>query len=399
MEKVKGYKSLKWRLLPYMFGMLVVAFAGVMAIGLTANKIQDMAHEAYGKSEIKFYYETVDVEGEKAYLGVGYDSAFKNSKYGLYYKLADAGQVILGVLWVVMCFAGSGLLFYRYKLKYPLELLMDASDKIAVNNLDFEIGYKSPDEMGRLCASFEKMRRSLEQNNVEMWRQMEERKRLNAAFSHDLRTPLTVLKGQSEMLLKYVPEGRMNTEKVLATVETMQKHIARLEKYTETMNHLQRLEDIEISRKPCAPEKLIEEMRLSGSELCKGFGEKKLQFVLHTGKNAKQSGEVAVDIDAVMQVYENLISNAVRYAASKVSAHLSFEAERLVLIVADDGTGFSKKQLKDAFKPFYTTEGQTGTQHFGIGLNICKILTEKHGGYVQIFNSPGGTVKAVFGYI
>lgn len=66
------------------------------------------------------------------------------------------------------------------------------------NNRVFQKKVDKEDELGKLCASFEKMRQALQESNDEMWRQMEERNRLNAAFSHDLRTPLTVLKGQSE---------------------------------------------------------------------------------------------------------------------------------------------------------------------------------------------------------
>lgn len=71
---------------------------------------------------------------------------------------------------------------------------------ISNNNLNFSIKYDSKDELGELCSSFETMRFTLANNFSEMWRQMEERKQLNAAFAHDLRTPLTVLKGYNEIL-------------------------------------------------------------------------------------------------------------------------------------------------------------------------------------------------------
>ena len=129
----------------------------------------------------------------------------------------------------------------------PLAILDHAAGQIADNNLDFKVVYNREDEMGKLCASFEKMRVALQESNEEMWRQMEERKRLNTAFSHDLRTPLTVLKGQSELLQQYAP--KMSAEKVIGTSEMMHRHIVRLEAYVQTMSDLQRLEDIEIIRK------------------------------------------------------------------------------------------------------------------------------------------------------
>ena len=93
------------------------------------------------------------------------------------------------------CIIAAALLFYRNKLKKPLAELMAASEKISNNDLDFSIEYDSKDELGQLCTSFEIMRTALANNFTEMWRQVEERKQLNAAFAHDLRTPLTVLKG------------------------------------------------------------------------------------------------------------------------------------------------------------------------------------------------------------
>lgn len=105
----------------------------------------------------------------------------------------------------VFCFINGN---YRSLLLY---WIMPAG-KIAENNLDFKIIYDKEDELGKLCVSFEKMRQALQESNEEMWRQMEERKRLNAAFAHDLRTPLTVLKGQSELLRNMQP--KMTAEKV-----------------------------------------------------------------------------------------------------------------------------------------------------------------------------------------
>ncbi|NLT15786.1 MAG: HAMP domain-containing protein, partial [Clostridiales bacterium] len=107
-------------------------------------------------------------------------------------------------IYSALCVIAAALLFYRNKLKKPLLLLADASDRISKNDLDFSVDYKSRDEMGRLCGSFEKMRTALEENNKSMWHAMEERRRLNAAFSHDLRTPLTVLRGYTDFLKNYL---------------------------------------------------------------------------------------------------------------------------------------------------------------------------------------------------
>ena len=119
-----------------------------------------------------------------------------------------------------------------------------ASDKIAHNDLDFAIDCDSGDELGQLCASFETMRATLADNFSQMWRQVEERKALNAAFAHDLRTPLTVLKGYNEML------QASEDPKTRKTAATMGKQISRMENYVSSMSHLRRVEDAQPDCRP-----------------------------------------------------------------------------------------------------------------------------------------------------
>ena len=107
--------------------------------------------------------------------------------------------------------------------------------------------------MGLLCKAFEKMRSALESNNREMWRQMNERQKLNAAFSHDLRTPLTVMEGHLGILQKYTPQGKLSADDVMQTYAAMARQIERLKNYTSSMNTLQRLEDVPIVENSLQP--------------------------------------------------------------------------------------------------------------------------------------------------
>jgi signal transduction histidine kinase len=95
-------------------------------------------------------------------------------------------------------------------------VLKKATEKVADNDLSVEIEYDIKDEMGELCNSFEYMRKQLVANNQKMWEMMEEQKRLNAAFAHDLRTPLTVLRGYTDFLSQYVPTGKIDDKKLIS---------------------------------------------------------------------------------------------------------------------------------------------------------------------------------------
>ena len=114
---------------------------------------------------------------------------------------------VLGIIQVVSCIALpmgglalSGVLYYHIKLKQPIAVLRNGITRIQNHDLDFMMPVRSGDELGQLCAAFDTMREELLKSNQKLWRQMEERKRLNAAFSHDLRNPITVLKGTVKLL-------------------------------------------------------------------------------------------------------------------------------------------------------------------------------------------------------
>lgn len=281
----------------------------------------------------------------------------------------------------------TSTLFYKGQLYEPLMILSDAAYNISENNLDFRISYDKDNELGKLCLSFEKMRVALRDNNLEMWRQVEERKRLNAAFAHDLRTPLTVLKGQSEMLAQYAP--KMSEDKIISTAEMMKRHIIRLEAYVNTMNNLQRLEDVEIKKELVVVKEIEKQMRTTGTAVC---AEKEFIFQ----QNIPSMQNVTIDISIIMLVYENLLSNALRYAESKIEVSVEEQDSLFILTIADDGVGFTAKDLSNVMKPFYKAESETNNEHFGMGLNICKTLCEKHGGYLQILNENGAKVVATF---
>lgn len=307
-------------------------------------------------------------------------------------RICNIGGGISLILSFLVIVIMAGLLFYRNKLKTPITLLEEAASKIGQQDLDFHIYYNCNNEMGRLCRNFEQMRSSLDQNNREMWRAMEERKRLNAAFSHDLRTPLTVLRGYVDMLSKYLPDDKVSKEKLIGTVQTMSAHVTRLENYVSSMHALQKLEDVDIKTSVINCEEFAEQIRDCADILCREKG-MQLKFTTHF-----KCSKISVDRELVMQVFENLISNGVRYAKRELDVQLFAYGEYFSVAVGDDGKGFTREALEQAVKPFYKEKENVYDSHFGLGLNICKILSEKHGGSIFCANghNGGGLVQANF---
>lgn len=303
-----------------------------------------------------------------------------------------SGLIQLFALFVTagLFFALDAAWFYRWKLKRPLAVLNSAAEKIGQNDLDFKIKQESSDELGRLCGSFETMRASLEENHRSMWRAMEERRRLNAAFAHDLRTPLTVLQGYSDYLLEGLPSGKISSEKAADTAATMRRSVSRLQSYVEGMSSLQRLEDLVPDRRETEFSALCGQMKDTAEILC---GEKGCAF------SAEGGGALFMDPEVVLQVFENLLSNGSRYARQAVEILVRAENGRLTLAVGDDGPGFPPEGLQRATEPYYRAEkGEQEGCHFGLGLTICRMLCEKHGGGLALENrqSGGARVTAEF---
>lgn len=304
----------------------------------------------------------------------------------------NIAAVTISVMIIPVAYIGAlilcSTLFFRRKLRPPIALLKRGSDRIAHSDLDFTVAYDSRNEMGQLCDSFETMRGALERNNREMWRGIEERKRLNAAFSHDLRTPLTVLKGRASMLRAALAEGDSGPEEISAELDAMSGSIERLERYVEAMTRLQRLEDVEVQRADVPVDALAAALQDTANILCAG---KAVRL------EAPDGGTARVDREIVLQVAENLLSNGARYARSALDVSVMLDGSALEIRVRDDGPGFSPTDLQKAAEPFYRGKAAGGGEgHLGLGLNICRVLCQRHGGDLKLENDGGGCVTARF---
>lgn len=386
-------KSLKWSFFIYLSVCFILSFAGSMLIGFATNDLQNWYRERH--SDVRLYVTpedsyTVLFDGDinigKHYI-ITDERPVAEKKYRVIYFIISYTQMLLIPLWIIFCVALIGIIFYKRELQKPIEILFDASKKISENQLDFSIEYKKQNELGQLCSSFDNMRNALYENNREMWRLLEERKRLNSAFSHDLRTPLTVLKGYNDFLEKY--SGQLTEDKTAEIIFRMSSQIERLESYTYKMSALQKLEDIVPDIADVQADVLKESLSESGKYICRNK-----QFSLNFYSN---TDILFIDSTLVMEVYENIISNAERYADDYVRAYIFIEEDFLKIVVYDDGKGFSNKALQLAKEPFYRDDKEQNSSHFGLGLYICRIICEKCGGSIDISNTgTGGKVTAKF---
>jgi len=305
----------------------------------------------------------------------------------LWYHILGTLQFALPVLFVTAGLLSADLAFYRIKLKRPLAELQAGAERIMQNDLDFSIQSISKDELGELCNGFEKMRFELLKNNQELWRQMEERKRLNAAFSHDLRNPVTVLKGSAKMLKKGLMSGTLSSQSAQDSVLLIEEYAGRIETYIEAMSSVQRLEELQCSSQNISLEAVIKELSDSIQLLTLDSG------IIVEEQFEKLRRNISIDKTIVFNVAENLIVNAIRYAKTKIQVSLMLDSETLVLSVQDDGPGFTQEILRKGAEPFIRGDiGNDDSSHFGMGLYVCRLLCEKHKGSLKFQNTQEGAL-------
>ncbi len=288
--------------------------------------------------------------------------------------------------------------FYKNRLERPFALLEKGVQEIQNQNLQFSLEYESKDEMGKLLKSMDKMRETLVENYEYMWKLVEEQKQLNAAFAHDLRTPLTVLKGYCEFLSRYLPEGAVSQEKMTDILLLMMKQLERLSDFSKTMKEVRNLDEYPIEKEMielfhfCKTiEGIAEALNMGGN----------IQLSVKYLSLEIEKEKVLFDENIVLEVLDNLLSNAIRFAKKQVIVSLEIEEKGtqkyMYLYVEDDGKGFSDSELYKAIGPYYS--GKQEEEHFGIGLHICNMLCKLHGGTINLANrieDKGAIVSASF---
>lgn len=316
-------------------------------------------------------------------------------KRKLAYQLCGAAMVIVPAVLSIGGILFCGFYFYKVKLALPIKLLSDATEEIVAQNLDFSLEYACGDEMGALCRSFEMMRVQLAENHRTMWNMLEQRRLMQASIAHDLRNPIAIIEGYTEYLQLNLPTGNIGPQKAQRIAENLNLAAKRLEQYTESVRELNQLEDMEIHKEEMPLRKLVESLREDFEVMAAGAGIT-LQVhcaLLDSGNNIDGSGEtIKADMVILHRILENLFENATRFAQNTISVEFALSGHSLQITVTDDGKGFPDEILRKGKKVFLPS-GQEG--HLGIGLTVSRMLCEKHGGSLDLWNAEphGGTVK------
>ena len=382
--------SVRKTILFYMGIALFSSFLLSGVIGKIAERAQ--MHIWWNYVDMESYFETVEREGPEAVTDIERPNDNQMTSPDRFVSnVCDFLQTYTILVLSMALSCAAVFMFYRNKLKKPIEELGKASKNIAANNLDFCVAYKNKDEMGILCEEFERMREQLVQNKRILWKKIEEEKILRAAIAHDIRSPLSVLKGYQEMLTEYLPGQDINMEQAMEILSESSRQIERMDIFVETMRKMSSLEKRELCAEKISAGQLETDIRAELAVLEK-------EYEKHCELQVPASDEIFMgDKEIILEVMENLLSNALRHGKRQVEIMVKTGYFECSISVSDDGEGFQESAEKTV-EAFHGQNVKDSLKHAGIGMYISRLYCEKHGGKLILENHEqgGAVVTAIF---
>lgn len=308
---------------------------------------------------------------------------------GLQIMTKDLFITVLVIL--VFTSVSVGLWIYR-SIAAPLVKLRRATQNIKEGNLDFTLEVDGADEFSELCRDFEEMRRRLKESAEEKLVMDKENKELISNISHDLKTPITAVKGYVEGIMDGVAD----------TPEKMDRYVRIIYNKTNEMDHLINeltfYSKIDTNRIPYVFSKLNVEDYFADCAEEVGLELETRGIQLYYANYVDKDVLVIADGEQIRRVIYNIVSNAIKYMDKEkgvIQIRVKDVGDFIQVEIEDNGKGIAAKDLSNIFDRFYRTDVSRNSSKggSGIGLSIVRKIMEDHGGKVWATSREGiGTI-------
>ena len=306
-------------------------------------------------------------------------------------KLMAKDMILTATIILVFTALSVGLWIYR-SIAVPLVKLKKATKNIKEGNLDFVLEVEGNDEFSQLCQDFEEMRKRLKESTEEKILMDKENKELISNISHDLKTPITAVKGYVEGIMDGVAD----------TPEKMDRYVRTIYNKTNEMDHLINeltfYSKIDTNRIPYTFSKLNVEDYFSDCAEELGLEMETRGIELVYANYVEKGVQVIADGEQIRRVIHNIVSNAIKYMEKPrgiIQLRVKDVGDFIQVEIEDNGKGIASKYLPYIFDRFYRTDVSRNSSKggSGIGLSIVKKIMEDHGGKVWATSRLGiGTI-------
>lgn len=267
-------------------------------------------------------------------------------------------------------------------LRRDAALLTTAAQTIARQRLDTPLeGRARVREFGQTLTAMEQLRVSLAQSLESQWAMEQQRQLELAALTHDLKTPLTVISGNAELLQEDQLEPAQQE-----MVDAILRSAVRLQEYTAQLRAMTLPDAAPEAKESVTLDALAESWKEIGQSLCAG---KQIDFVC----DPVPAVEAEVYRASLDRAVSNLLDNAARYTppGGQISLAVSAEQNSIAIAVEDTGPGFSAEALAKGGEAFFTSNASRPQEgHLGLGLFFARQTARRHGGTLELANTGRG---------
>jgi len=277
---------------------------------------------------------------------------------------------------------------YGRKISRKLLPLQRATEKIQNKDLEFAIQYSGIKEIDAALRSLDSMKTELKQSLEKQWKSEQTRKEQISALAHDIKTPLTVIRGNAEML-----NDTDQTEDQKDFTRYILKNADQMEQYVQMLIDLSKAEAGYPLRLEQANMRTFLDDLYSKINAIASVKQLKTEF-----DEQNLPDTIQLDLSLIQRAILNVVSNAVHYSPEHGTIWFSAlgNKDKVRFTITDSGKGFSPEDLKNATKQFYQGDSSRNSKlHYGMGLFITDSIIKQHGGTLTIANSPvtgGATV-------
>lgn len=290
--------------------------------------------------------------------------------------------IVLNSLLVIIILTAKFAKMFQKQL-HPL---MEATKEISGQNLEFEVGDSNIKEFEDVLLSFSDMKEKLRSSLEKQWKVEQMQREQIAALAHDLKTPLTIIQGNADLIseTKLDEEQRLYADYITNSSEQMQLYIKTLIDISQAAAGYQlRKENIDLS---CYLQQILSNVEA----ICR------TKHIALKMQMADLPSQMTVDKLLLARAIMNVVSNALDYAPQGSTLYFAASSKKdsLEISVTDEGEGFSQEALLHAQEQFYMADRSRGANlHFGMGLYITKSIVEQHNGTVALENAESGGAR------
>lgn len=270
---------------------------------------------------------------------------------------------------------------YGRKISRKLIPLQNATEKIREKDLAFEIQYSGIEEIDAALQSLDSMKTELRLSLEKQWKMEQTKKTQISALAHDLKTPLTVVRGNAEMLC-----DTEQTEEQKEYTRYIMKNADQMEQYVQMLIDISKAEaGYSLQLKNVNIRTFLDDLYAQINALA-SVKQIKTEF---DEKNLPDT--ISVDVSLMQRAIINVVSNAVDYSPEHGAIWFSVSAKdnKIRFTIIDSGKGFSPEALKNAKNQFYQGDiSRSSKLHYGMGLFIADSIIKQHSGTLVVANSP-----------